>query len=265
MPDDPALVSVQLAEKPLSALVGAGRSADLPPSLDYTTIMDEIPDQGPTSSCVGQAFATALYLIASIADTPIPRPSAKLIYDYARAEDQPYVRLVDLGSRPTAAIRCLSDQGMVAESEWPIVYMPDGSSNINQRPYLDVYQDALGFKVGDYYRISSGAGASLGIRHALARGFCPVFAMPVDEAYEYNAGSLYEGRRGASLGGHMQAIGGYGDGFLRIVSSWGAAHGERGVVKIADDYIDSGEATDIIVVTMVPRLSAPAPERTSDR
>lgn len=257
LPDDPTIVNHEMVHRPLGELVGAAPSPLAIRSVDFTPFMLDIPDQGATSSCVGQAFATSLFLRAAVTGISIPRPSAKLIYDFARAEDQPYVKLVDAGSRPLAAIRCLVDKGMVAESAWPILEGPDGSTNINVRPLLDIYQDALGFVVGDYYRIPAGRGASDGIRHALALGHVPVFAMPVDETYEHwGTGKVYEGRRGASLGGHMQSTGGYGDGFISVVSSWGIGHGYRGIVKIANDYFDSGEVTDIIVATLVPALTA---------
>ena len=253
-PDDPSIVQHELVSKHLSNLVGAMAPVRAP-VLNYTPLLDKIPDQRNTSSCVGHAFATAIYLTAKLQGFDIPRPSAKAIYDFARGEDQPYVHLQDDGCRPLAAIRCLVDKGMVSDADWPILFHPEGMSNINVRPPIDVYQEALAAKVGDWYRIAAGPGASALIDHALARGYCPVFAMPVDHEYQWLQGEkIYEGRKGASLGGHMQAIAGKGDGYKMIVTSWGATHGDYGVVKIANDYIDSGECTDIIVCTVVPRL-----------
>lgn len=256
-PDDAAVVAREETEKHVSNLIGALSPVAAGAEIDYAALLDKIPDQGPTSSCVGQALATALFLTAAVSGAPIPRPSAKLFYDFARAEDQPYVRLVDDGSRPLAAMRCGVDKGMVAEADWAIDFYPSGSSNINTRPPLDVFESALGYRIGDYYRIAAGAGASELVDHALARGFCPIFAMPVDEAYErLHDDSIYEGRKGSSLGGHMQAIAGKGDGFKRVVGSWGTSFGARGLVRIANDYFDSGECTDILVATVVPALVA---------
>jgi hypothetical protein len=256
LPEDPHVVETECRTRAIDGLLGMS-----PPELggdmvlDYSTLLPAIPDQGATSSCVGQAFATALFLLAAIAGKPIPRPSAKLIYDFARAADRPYVAPIDTGSRALAAVSCLTTKGMVADEDWPIVFHDDGSTNINARPPLDIFQSALGFKVDGYYRIRAGAGASLLLRSALARGYIPVFAMPVDQPYcDLRDGRIYEGRKSKSLGGHMQAFGGFGDGFLRVVNSWGEGFGERGVAKISDDYVDSGECTDIIVVTAAATL-----------
>jgi len=245
------LVSLHLSKLPGAMLV------PIEADIDYTGLLPKIPDQGSTSSCVGQAFSIAVWLIAKAMGIDLPWPSAKAIYDFARAEDQPYVRLNDFGCRPLAAIKCMVEMGMVAESDWPILFHPDGMSNIDVRPPLDVYQNALGYKVGAYYRIPSGPGASALVDRAPANGKMPAFAMPVDEAYErWDTSSVYQGRKGTSLGGHMQCIAGKGDGHKKIVSSWGLTHGAAGIVKIANDYIDSGECTDIIVPTVVPVLQA---------
>jgi len=257
LPDDTSRVMLELATSPLDDLIGTPTSPVID-VVDYSKLLDHIPNQGQTSSCVGQAFATSLYLLGKTQGKPIPRPSAKLIYDDARAEDQPYVRLRDYGSRPLAAIRCLVEQGMVPESDWPIVFSKDEDgiehSNINDRPPLGIYQKALGFKVGGYYRIPAGYGAARAVRLALAHGYVPVFAMPVDEEYQNWSGGVYVGRSGVSLGGHMQSTCGYGDGHILVASSWGEEHGDDGIVMIADSYFESGECTDIIVPTIVPRF-----------
>jgi hypothetical protein len=251
LPDDPQRVALELTAAPLEDLIGTPTSPAVD-AIDLAPLLDKIPNQEHTSSCVGHAFATSLYLLGQTTKTPIPRPSAKLIYDFARAEDQPYVRLGDYGSRPIAAMRCLIEQGMVAESDWPIVFEPGGRSNINDRPPLGIYQKALGYKVGSYYRIRAGYGAAEAVRLALRHGYVPIFAMPVDAAYQDWDGGVYVERDGPSLGGHMQSTCGYGDGHILVASSWGETHGEDGIVRIADSYFESGEVTDILVPTLVP-------------
>ncbi len=253
--DASAIVDAQIVSCAFENLVGGG-PISTPTRIDYTGLLDVVPDQRNTSSCVGQAFATALYLTAKLAGIPIPRPSAKAIYDFARAEDQPYVRLTDLGCRPLAAIACLSDKGMVADADWPLVFQPDGMSNVNVRAPLDIYQGALGFKLGDYYRIPAGPGAAAAVRLAISRGYCPAFAMPVDDAFQrWNSSRVYDGRRGPSLGGHMQVFAGFDTGYLKVLGSWGTLFADHGVINISDDYVDSGECRDIIVPTLVPFLA----------
>jgi hypothetical protein len=255
--DAPLEVTQQLTQNHVSKLIGDYR-IPTQTKLDYTPFLGGyIPDQGSTSSCVGQAFRTSIWLTAVLARIPIPWPSAKAIYDFARAEDQPYVTLSDIGSRPLAAIRCLVEKGLVAEKEWPILTMTDtGVTNINKRPPMDVYQSALAAKVGAYYRIAPGPGAVTLIKTALAGGYFPVFAMPVDQQFQWWTSGIYPGRKGLALGGHMQAIAGWADGCLLVPGSWGRAFAENGIVRIANEYIESGECTDIIVCTAVPNALA---------
>lgn len=254
--DDASIVAGELDSKHVSNLVGA-----LAPAaanvLNYSSLLDSVTDQRNTSSCVGQAFATAMFLTAKIGGNPIPRPSAKWIYDLARMRAQPYIELVDDGSSPLTAVAGIAESGIVAdagEGGWPMLFH-EGISNVNVRPPIDVYQSALGFTLGDYYRIAPGPGAASLVRHALVRGYCPVFAMPVDLPYErWNTDRIYEGRKESILGWHMQALCGFIDGALLIATSWGPTHGDAGVVAIADSYFDSYECKDIIVPTVIPRL-----------
>lgn len=259
--DDPFVVADQLVSRHVSNLVGSlapiiGEDSGPVVRVDYTGHLGgDIPNQRGTNACVGFAIATALYVSARVAGLPIPRPSEKLIYDFARAEDRPYIELEDFGSRPLAAIRGIQEKGLVAASDWALEFYADGTSNVNKRPDLATYSNALDATLGSYYRIAPGRGASELVRHALLRGYCPVFAMPIDEDFErLSDGRIYEGRKGMVLGWHMQAITGFGDGNLIVLGSWGKFFALDGVAKIANDYFDSGECRDIIVPTAVPRI-----------
>lgn len=259
-PDAEEIVGAELMMK--SAAVRLLADAEKPRAavLNYSSLLDAISDQRNTSSCVGHAFSTSIYITAKLQGTPIPRPSQKAIYDYAREEDQPYVELVDDGCRPLAAIKCLTTKGMVSNDPvegWPLLFHPDGMTNINVRPPLDVYQSALAAKVGDYYRVAAGFGASELVRLALSSGYVPVFSMPVDSAYMWwKSDGIYEGRKGAVLGYHMQSTIGFTDGAILVATSWGPTHGDMGVVAISNDYFDSAECKDIIVSKIVPRSLA---------
>lgn len=259
LPDDELIVSEQLVSKAAAPHLGFNSgAATVLPRIDYTGLLPFIPDQGPTSSCVGQALATAIYLNAKIAGHPIPRPSAKAIYDFAREEDQPYERLVDSGSRPLAAMNAVKNHGMTRDEDWPILFGPKGDAiNINDKPLLHVFQNALSAKLDDFYRITAGSGAVELVKFALARGYCPIFSMPVDDIYEqWSDSKIYEGRRNVSLGGHMQAIGGYDDATrsVIVIGSWSRFWANGGLIQISYDYFESGECRDILVPTTAPTI-----------
>lgn len=244
IPDLESDVEGDLRDRHVGGLIGASVSA-LPASIDYSAFLPAIPDQGSSSSCVGQAFATAIYLRAKLAGHPIDRPSAKAIYDCARLVDTRDV-LVDDGSRPRAAIDGLQEFGIVGDARWPLT-----DTNVNDRPPLDVFQHGLGALLSAYYRIGGGDVATL-VRSALAKGFIPVFAMDVDAAYLSYAGGTYRGLTGPRVGGHMQAIVGYDADTCLVANSWGAGWGVGGFSRIAADFLNTLAVRDVIVLTTVP-------------
>lgn len=247
IPDHASDVADDLRDRHVGLLVGADAPTTMPLQIDYSPLLGGIPNQGRTNSCVGQALATSIYLRAQIAGSPIARPSAKAIYDIARLVDTPG-QLKDVGSRPRAAIQGIQENGLVADERWPL-----SEENVNELPPLDVFRAALAALLSEYYRIASGVGASTLIRMALSKGFCPTFVMPVDDAYDrYDGRSVYRSRTGPSLGLHMQAIVGYIDDVLLVAGSWGGGFGLAGYARIANEFFDSGEATDILVPTVVP-------------
>src|SRR3990167_3734272 len=112
-------VAEDLRDRHVGRLVGAVGAVSLPTSVDYSSLLDGVQEQRASSSCVGQAFSTAIYLRANLAGHPIARPSAKAIYDIARLSDQKNV-LVDQGSRPRAALDGMLEYGLVAADRWPL-------------------------------------------------------------------------------------------------------------------------------------------------
>ena len=239
-------VEHDLKHRHIGQLVGAA-PIGAPTSLDYSSLLRQIPDQGSSSSCVGQAFATSIYLHAQITAQPIPRPSAKAIYDAARLLDAPRDAMADFGSRPRSAILGMQDFGLVAEDRWPLT-----ADNVNVPPPLDVWQHGLGQLLTGWYRIASGEGAAMLVRSALTRGFCPTFAMPVDVDYQnVSDGTVYNGLYRSSVGSHMQCIDGFGDGWLLVANSWGSSWGVRGHARLSDAAFER-LAIDILVPTVVP-------------
>lgn len=243
--DDLETVVQDLREHHVGVLLGAA-AGELPTIVDYSSMLERIPDQGGTNSCVGQAFATAIFLRAHLDGIPLPRPSAKAIYDVARLIETPNV-LIDIGSRPRLAVEGLQDYGMVADDRWPLT-----ESNVNTPPPLDVFRAGLGAKLAAHYRIGGADVATL-LRSALARGFVPVFAMDVDDAYlAYDGSAIYAGLTALRVGSHMQAVVGYGAEYFLVANSWGPGWGQRGFARVAPDFFNTSAVRDVIVPTVIP-------------
>lgn len=243
--DDRDFELADLATRHVTALVGVRFSSAA--NVDHSQRLDAIQDQGPSNSCVGQALATSLYMRGQLSGMPIPRPSALAIYTHARLLDANYQPLSDDGSRPRSAMRGLTEYGVVANERWPL-----DMARINDPMPLDVFQHALDSVVTDYYRIASGLGCSALIRTALAKGYIPVAAVPVDQSFEDMGTGVYDGPRGPSLGSHMVAFAGSGDGYLRIANSWGRSWGDAGFGSVSDLFVDR-YAVDILVPVLGPR------------
>ena len=242
----PDRISDTLATPHVTALIGV--VGPPPVEVDASSLLTEIPDQGPTNSCVGQALATSIYLHAKSADRPINRPSAAAIYALARLGDGARHPLPDTGSRPTIAMVEAQSNGLVADARWPLRV-----DTVLDVPPLDVFEHALEAKLDAYYRIPSGPGASQMIKLAIAMGCYPIFAMPVDEAYErYDGSGVYQGVTGPVLGGHMQCFAGYyADSFI-VSNSWSDHWGIRGFARVSSAWLDSYAVTDILVPTTAP-------------
>lgn len=247
VPDPSSLVACDLLVRHVSGLLGA--PVHIPDRVDHSALLDDVPDQGATSSCVGQAFGTSVYIRAKLAGHPIVKPSRRAIYDIARLCDSPHAPLEDIGSMPSMAILGMQTYGIVPDARWPL-----DEANINQQPPEDVFQHAIAATVDEYYRIASGGGCAEHVRQALAQGHIPAFAMQVDDAYErMTPDEIYRGPEGPSLGGHMQAVVGYGPGYFLIAGSWGYSWARNGFARIADTFFDSGACTDVLVPTVVPQ------------
>lgn len=261
VPDPDLLVHNDLINVPLVALPGL-KTATPAAEISYATLLDKVPDQETTSSCVGNSLSTSIYLRAKILGLSLPRPSRKLFYDLSRLIDDPHRAMTDDGCRPSSAVFGAKDSGLVSEERWPLfgtteqaLELSGGKTDkwINVAPPQDVFEHALEARLGDYYRINNGTGCALNIRHALYSGFCPIFSMPVDESYENFAGDgVFAGVMGDVLGSHMQCVVGSGPGYLLVCNSWSEEWGNHGLVAIVDGWFNSGAVGDVLVPTLIP-------------
>lgn len=218
-----------------------------PESFSWLDRLDRILDQGMTSSCLGQALATSLYLGAKArGDHGFARPSARWIYDVARMVDGG--PLMDIGSRPTSAIDGLQRFGVCAELRYPL-----DAAHINDPPPLDVVGHAGDAIVSGHYRVPPGPGSADAMRRAIAEGFMPIFGTPVDDAFnDWNSGDVWPGSYGQELGRHAMVLVGYRPGAFLAVNSWGQQWGDSGTVWIDEVWMESYRVTDRIVVTALP-------------
>jgi hypothetical protein len=226
----------------LDALVGA---APIPPLVDWSHHLEGIRDQGATSSCVGQAFATVLSVRAKIASVAVPPISALHIYALARRGEQP---LVDGGCRPRDAANGMRLYGVCAEPRWPF-----DAGKVNDPLPWDTLQAGADAHVDGYYRVAGdGETRCAALRLALAQGFPIAFAQEVDTEFENYSDGILGPFTGPSEGGHYTALVGYGPGWFFGVNSWGTSWGKNGLYRISDARIGSDVCSDFYALTMTP-------------
>lgn len=241
LPDDPRAVS---AEGPARSIRRLIRESRPPERWTHEPSVMTIPDQGSTSSCVGQAFATAIETRSHISGNPIERPSSRVAYTGGRLLGAPHRPLSDDGSRPLDVVSALATYGLVAESR-----VPFSEATINDPLPLDVFQHGADALLGAHYRIVDDVARS--VRQAIAAGYVPVFAMEVDDAFMDLGAELYV-PGGAPLGLHMQAIVGYSPGEFLVAGSWGRSWARGGFARISADFVDSPKCSSFIVPTIIP-------------
>jgi hypothetical protein len=221
---------------PAGASVADGSVALPPPltaTLDYSSKIPAVRDQGPEASVVGQALATALeFQIKKTTgqDHPI---SARYIYYAARQASGSTA--TDSGALISDALRVLTKTGAVEEAVWP--YVP---GQFAAKPPAAV-ETAQRFRVTDVKAVKG----LEGIKRALATNG-PVLAGI--EMYESSMTPQVAktGRipmpapKAQIVGGHAIVIVGYDDASkeLRFVNSWGAAWGDHGFGYLPYDYVE---------------------------
>lgn len=220
----------------------------------------ELWDQGPSSSCVGFAFARGIQLRCAKLGTPIVRPSATAIYTSALAIERklygkPSDHLQDRGSQPYLAVQGMVEWGIPADSQWPVGgFDPD---KVTDEPTLDMLQNASLFELQQYYRIDTEGSTRLDdIRRAISEGYPVVIGAQVDKAFEqYNGrGVLTAANPNELVGGHMTCLVGWTeDGLFRWINSWGNGWGDGGMFTTDEAYLTAATVNDIYALQVAAR------------
>lgn len=247
LPDPPEVVEAQLIACNVQHLPGIALETPLPSSFTFGAYVPFVPDQGATSACVGEFFASSVR-VASRARGDDVDPSEKAVYDVARLVMGQRDALLDAGCYPTAAINGVMRYGFVARERWPLT-----DANVNDLPPWDVFQHGASAILGQYYRIAPGSGAARQLKLALRAGHVPGFAMDVDESFmRYDGSDVFRTLGGPVVGRHMQAIVGWEDDVFIVLGSWGAGWGARGFARIASSFIESLACDSMLVPTVLP-------------
>jgi hypothetical protein len=227
----------------LSARLGALAEAPPPDRASVERPGIGPKNQGPTSSCTGQAVSQAVRLAYLFKGVDCPELSALDAYYRGRAEyggqgsdDGSYLRTV---------IKAVQQGGIADEAAWPF-----SEFEVNRNPNMLARRSAYDRRgLRGYHRIDPGD--VNGVRRAIASGFPVVGGWDVGEVFlEWNGQGVITGQT-MIVGGHALPIVGYeADGTFRLLNSWGRDWGRSGFAVVDEMFIAAG--SDLWAVEVSP-------------
>ena len=233
-----------------AAMPGLSGGVIMPATVDMSSHVDTIRDQGLAEECVAQAIARCLHMRASIEGRRILYPSTRALYYAARLlETGDHSRITNRGSYPRLALDAASKIGLCAESRWP-----PNPHTIDVPPSWDCAQHAIDARVDGYYRVMGDGEFRLDtMRRCLAAGQPLHVGFTVDKQL-YDLGDGILGPLGEPTGGrHAMAVIGYQPGWFLVVNSWGRSWGFGGYGRISDERMGAADTGDIWAFRVGPR------------
>ncbi|HBS05907.1 MAG TPA: hypothetical protein DEA96_13140 [Leptospiraceae bacterium] len=212
------------------------RHRGLPSSVDLSSRMPPVGNQGSQGSCVAWAVAYAAKSYQERIehnwqyDSPVNGGSGQKVFSPA------YVYNQINGGRDDGSVIDDAMQLAVQQGIAPWAAMPYTPSDFRRQPNSGARQQASNYKARSFKRIP---GHNLdAVKAELANGNPVVFGIAVDDAfYSLRSGQVYDRKAGQNYGGHAMTLVGYDDskrspngdvGAFKLINSWGTSWGERG-------------------------------------
>lgn len=203
------------------------------PYLNLEPFVPKLLNQGPTSSCVGQAAESAIAIREAVLGLPYNPPSARGIYTLARAtHDSEHI---DGGTYPRAAWKAIAKHGCPLKADWP--WSVAGINDVPPSMTLLRGFRCAGF---GYEHIFEVGDAKLErIKLAIGQGLPVFFGTTVRSGFMNHRGPGVYYSLGSVEGGHAMVIVGWRpmDGAFRILNSWGRSWGDGGFAWVDPQWV----------------------------
>jgi C1A family cysteine protease len=213
-------------------------------------------DQLSLGSCAGNAVADAIEILDTIKEegnaltegrpvNPVKQLSRLFVHNLTRESNG------QLGYDDGASIRSCFDTiqkfGICEESAWPY-----DTRKVFVSPSLQAQRQALGHKIGGFYRIKSSDSARLDeIVLALRAKHPVVFGTLVNSSFRATNGPFTIDKPGeTTIGGHAMIVVGYIDGMFKVKNSWGPSWRDHGYCFMTPSYLSWVETQDLWVPTL---------------
>ena len=246
-------------------LVGAPRVSSPAGHSLLTGAPDLLHVRGPRimqigESCVGFTLKRALYMSHRLQGVESPVFASGLgNYTIARRQEHKLVRplpaLIDRGCRPRDCMKGVRSFGFIPESVWR-----DVPAHVNDGKFTPKVTTSAYSQAGDLlqfmYVTDIGSNRVAAVRQGLIKGWIPMFAIVVDQAYMDHVGSDAIDRIDPTqvLGGHYQAV-------LKVETDdtlltdnwWDDTWGfNDGMGRIHPNLFGSPYISDVILLKSVP-------------
>ncbi|GBF51959.1 papain family cysteine protease [Leptospira ryugenii] len=210
---------------------------ELPSSIDLSSQMPPVGNQGQQNSCVAWAsgYAIRSFLAknggkVSNYDPPFVGGGGNNVFSPAFIYNQQNGGK-DAGLYYYKTMDFLQKNGVVPWSS-----MPYSDKDYKSQPSASAKQEALAYRIKSYTRLNIKKPDE--IKRVLAGGNVVLFGIIIDDAfYQLKAGEIYDKTGGQSYGGHAMTIVGYDDkkksksghvGAFKFQNSWGENWADKG-------------------------------------
>jgi C1A family cysteine protease len=203
----------------------------IPKTVDLTSHMPPVYDQGQLGSCTGNGWAAVMEYMAARQGEPMDTPSRLFIYYEERVIEGSVDQ--DAGAEIRDGAKVVANKGVPPETDWPY-----DIGKFADKPPQQAYTDALKHEALVYKRVQVGPGAPM--RNALAAGFPIVIGFSVPDYFEgsWDPTSTplpVPGPDANIIGGHCVVLAGYDFSETRFKqpaflarNSWGSSWGDSG-------------------------------------
>jgi len=247
-------------ERDLKLTLTRDIGVELPKTVNLTSKMPPVYDQGSLGSCTGQAIAAALQYNKNKQGQSIFRPSRLFIYYNERVLEGTVNQ--DAGAHIRDGLKVVAHLGAPPEESGRPGAWPYHVERFAVKPPVTSYNEAMKYQAIKYRRVEQTTGNILG---ALAEGFPIIFGFEVYTSFESQdvakTGIVHMPTDDDNLlGGHAVLACGYDlegysvkDGTRILVrNSWSAGWGQKGYFTMPLEYLTNRSLSmDFWTVTQV--------------
>jgi len=231
--------------------------APIPVEKDWRPLIDDLPRQWGTNTCVAQALSAAVEWSALAHGAPVAKPSVRWIYAQAQWKLNPRGKLINGGTSSRAAHLAAQEVGMIADARWPwddARAASDPDAFVSEDLPFDADIAAVDAKLSSWYSADGDADTFEAVCHAIAQGWMVSISLNVYQNLAEGPGDLYDDVAGDFLGNHAMLAVAYKKGFgLCLANWWTKDWNGDGYVWISERFARSKFVLARTVVTAIPR------------